>query len=186
MIDVTTMDEVSDDARIAASVPTIELLRENGAKVIVCSHLGRPKDREAEFSLAPVAKRLEEIWLPGDPDPVILPRTSEGLYLLQRVRDEAHRFAITYQRQKRGKRMVESILDDVPGLGEARKKAILRQFGSLIDFSETPGLVHGPPPLVGEHTVEILSWLGYTEPAMEELKAERVVYWPDDTYAWGV
>ena len=71
------------------------------------------------------------MWLPGDPDPVILPRTSEGLYLLQRVRDEAHRFAIAYQRQKRGKRMIESILDEVPGLGEARKKALLRQFGSL-------------------------------------------------------
>ncbi len=84
-----------------------------------------------DVAIVGLAKRLEEIWLPGDPDPVILPRTSEGLYLLQRVRDEAHRFAITYQRQKRGKRMVESILDDVPGLGEARKKAILRQFGSL-------------------------------------------------------
>ena len=71
------------------------------------------------------------MWLPGDPDPVILPRSSEGLYLLQRVRDEAHRFAISYQRQKRGKRMVESLLDDVPGLGEARRKALLRQFGSL-------------------------------------------------------
>ncbi len=78
-----------------------------------------------------LAKRLEEVWLPDEEDPVILPRTSEGLYLLQRVRDEAHRFAIRYQRQKRGKRMVESILDDVPGLGEARKKALLRQFGSL-------------------------------------------------------
>jgi excinuclease ABC subunit C len=84
-----------------------------------------------DVALVGLAKRLEEVWLPGDPDPVILPRTSEGLYLLQRVRDEAHRFAITYQRQKRGKRMVESILDDVPGLGEARKKALLRQFGSL-------------------------------------------------------
>jgi excinuclease ABC subunit C len=84
-----------------------------------------------DVALVGLAKRLEEVWLPGDPDPVILPRTSEGLYLLQRIRDEAHRFAITYQRQKRGKRMVESILDDVPGLGEARKKALLRQFGSL-------------------------------------------------------
>jgi excinuclease ABC subunit C len=84
-----------------------------------------------DVALVGLAKRLEEVWLPGDPDPVILPRSSEGLYLLQRVRDEAHRFAITYQRQKRGKRMVESILDDVPGLGEARKKALLRQFGSL-------------------------------------------------------
>ena len=84
-----------------------------------------------DVAIVGLAKRLEEVWLPGDPDPVILPRASEGLYLLQRVRDEAHRFAITYQRQKRGKRMVESILDDVPGLGEARKKAVLRQFGSL-------------------------------------------------------
>ncbi len=84
-----------------------------------------------DVALVGLAKRLEEVWLPGDPDPVILPRTSEGLYLLQRVRDEAHRFAIAYQRQKRGKRMIESILDDVPGLGEARKKAVLRQFGSL-------------------------------------------------------
>ena len=84
-----------------------------------------------DVALVGLAKRLEEVWLPGDADPVILPRTSEGLYLLQRVRDEAHRFAIAYQRQKRGKRMIESILDDVPGLGEARKKAVLRQFGSL-------------------------------------------------------
>jgi excinuclease ABC subunit C len=84
-----------------------------------------------DVAIVGLAKRLEEVWLPGDPDPVILPRTSEGLYLLQRVRDEAHRFAIAYQRQKRGKRMIESILDDVPGLGEARKKALLRQFGSL-------------------------------------------------------
>ena len=84
-----------------------------------------------DVAVVGLAKRLEEVWVPGDPDPVILPRTSEGLYLLQRVRDEAHRFAITYQRQKRGKRMIESILDDVPGLGEARKKAVLRQFGSL-------------------------------------------------------
>ena len=84
-----------------------------------------------DVAVVGLAKRLEEVWVPGDPDPVILPRTSEGLYLLQRVRDEAHRFAIAYQRQKRGKRMIESILDDVPGLGEARKKAVLRQFGSL-------------------------------------------------------
>ena len=85
----------------------------------------------SDVAIVGLAKRLEEVWLPGDPDPVILPRSSEGLYLLQRVRDEAHRFAISYQRQKRGKRMVESLLDDVPGLGEARRKALLRQFGSL-------------------------------------------------------
>ncbi|MDQ2708365.1 MAG: excinuclease ABC subunit UvrC [Actinomycetota bacterium] len=78
-----------------------------------------------------LAKRLEEVWLPADPDPVILPRTSEGLYLLQRIRDEAHRFAITYHRQKRSKRMVASELDAVPGLGTTRRTALLKHFGSL-------------------------------------------------------
>jgi excinuclease ABC subunit C len=78
-----------------------------------------------------LAKRLEEVWRPGELDPVILPRTSEGLYLLQRVRDEAHRFAITHHRNRRSKSMVESVLDDVPGLGEVRRKVLLRHFGSL-------------------------------------------------------
>jgi excinuclease ABC subunit C len=78
-----------------------------------------------------LAKRLEEVWLPGEPDPVILPRTSEGLYLLQRVRDEAHRFAIAHHRSRRSKSMVESVLDDVPGLGEVRRKTLIRHFGSL-------------------------------------------------------
>ncbi len=78
-----------------------------------------------------LAKRLEEVWLPGQSDPVILPRTSEGLYLLQRVRDEAHRFAIAHHRGRRSKTMVESVLDEVPGLGEVRRKVLLRHFGSL-------------------------------------------------------
>ncbi len=78
-----------------------------------------------------LAKRLEEVWLPGQADPVILPRTSEGLYLLQRIRDEAHRFAITHHRNRRSKSMVESVLDDVPGLGEVRRKTLLKHFGSL-------------------------------------------------------
>ena len=100
------------------------------------------------------------MWLPGDPDPVILPRTSEGLYLLQRVRDEAHRFAISYQRQKRGKRMVESLLDEVPGLGEARKKALLRQFGSLKRLRaasvEEISTVPGIGPMVAQALVDAL------------------------------
>ncbi|HEY3610841.1 MAG TPA: excinuclease ABC subunit UvrC [Pseudonocardiaceae bacterium] len=99
-----------------------------------------------------LAKRLEEVWLPGDPDPAILPRTSEALYLLQRVRDEAHRFAITYHRQRRSKRMTLSALDEVPGLGAARRTALLKHFGSLKrlasatvdEISEVPG--------VGRHT----------------------------------
>lgn len=78
-----------------------------------------------------LAKRLEEVWLPGDPDPVIMARSSEGLYLLQRVRDEAHRFAINHHRSRRSKSMVESLLDDVPGLGEVRRKSLIKYFGSL-------------------------------------------------------
>jgi excinuclease ABC subunit C len=82
-------------------------------------------------ALCGLAKRLEEVWIPGEEFPVILPRTSEGLYLLQRVRDEAHRFAITFHRERRGKAMVESVLDDVPGLGEVRRKTVLTHYGSL-------------------------------------------------------
>ncbi|VXB49498.1 excinuclease ABC subunit UvrC [Nocardioides sp. AX2bis] len=78
-----------------------------------------------------LAKRLEEVWVPGEEDPVILARSSEGLYLLQRLRDEAHRFAITHHRNRRSKSMVESALDDVPGLGEVRRKTLLKHFGSL-------------------------------------------------------
>ncbi|MGW2294547.1 excinuclease ABC subunit UvrC [Streptomyces violaceorubidus] len=84
-----------------------------------------------DIAVCGLAKRLEEVWLPGEDDPVVLPRTSEGLYLLQRVRDEAHRFAITYQRAKRAKRFRSSPLDDVPGLGETRKQALIKHFGSV-------------------------------------------------------
>jgi excinuclease ABC subunit C len=84
-----------------------------------------------DVAVCGLAKRLEEVWLPGQEDPVILPRTSEGLYLLQRVRDEAHRFAIRYQRGKRGKAMRAGALDAVAGLGESRKQALLKHFGSL-------------------------------------------------------
>ncbi|MER6318131.1 excinuclease ABC subunit UvrC [Streptomyces sp. NPDC001581] len=84
-----------------------------------------------DVAVCGLAKRLEEVWLPGEDDPVVLPRTSEGLYLLQRVRDEAHRFAIQYQRNKRGKRLTSGPLDEVPGLGESRKQALVKHFGSV-------------------------------------------------------
>jgi excinuclease ABC subunit C len=130
-----------------------------------------------DVALCGLAKRLEEVWLPDNPDPVILPRTSEALYLLQRVRDEAHRFAITYHRQKRSVSMTQSLLDDVPGLGETRRKAVLRHFGSVKrlraasveEITEVPGVgrrtaeaVHAalaqaaPPPAVDPATGEIV------------------------------
>jgi excinuclease ABC subunit C len=88
-----------------------------------------------DVAVCGLAKRLEEVWLPGEEYPVILPRSSEGLYLLQRVRDEAHRFAIAYHRQKRGKAATASMLDDVPGLGPARRAALLKHFGSVRKLS---------------------------------------------------
>ncbi|MET8676284.1 excinuclease ABC subunit UvrC [Streptomyces sp. NPDC004647] len=84
-----------------------------------------------DVAVCGLAKRLEEVWLPNEDDPVVLPRSSEGLYLLQRIRDEAHRFAITYQRSKRSKSMRAGPLDTVPGLGESRRQALLKHFGSL-------------------------------------------------------
>ncbi len=88
-----------------------------------------------DIAVCGLAKRLEEVWQPGEEYPVILPRSSEGLYLLQRVRDEAHRFAITYHRAKRSKAATTSVLDDVPGLGPARRKTLLKHFGSVRKLS---------------------------------------------------
>jgi excinuclease ABC subunit C len=84
-----------------------------------------------DVAVCGLAKRLEEVWLPGEDSPVILPRTSEGLYLLQRVRDEAHRFAITYHRAKRGAAQTVSELDNLPGVGPTRRTALLKHFGSV-------------------------------------------------------
>jgi excinuclease ABC subunit C len=109
-----------------------------------------------EIALCGIAKRLEEIWLPGDDFPVILPRTSEALYLVQRLRDEAHRFAITHQRKRR-RRDISTVLAEVPGLGEARIKTLLRHFGSVTrlrgasesEIAELPGF--GPKLAASVH-----------------------------------
>ncbi|HEU4480337.1 MAG TPA: helix-hairpin-helix domain-containing protein, partial [Actinomycetota bacterium] len=78
-----------------------------------------------------LAKRMEEVFVPGRADPIRIPRTSEALYLLQQIRDEAHRFAVAYHRVRRGKKMTRSALDGIPGLGETRRKRLLRHFGSV-------------------------------------------------------
>jgi excinuclease ABC subunit C len=101
-----------------------------------------------EVPLAGLAKRFEELYVPRRSAPIILPAKSQGLYLVQRIRDEAHRFAITYHRNVRGKRALRSVFDDVPGIGPARKKALLKRFGSvrrireasLDDVAQTPGV----------------------------------------------
>jgi len=84
-----------------------------------------------DIAVASLAKRFEEVYLPGDSEPVRIPRDSEALYLLQQVRDEAHRFAITYHRQLRDKKMTRSVLDDVPGLGPVRRARLLKEHGSV-------------------------------------------------------
>ena len=101
-----------------------------------------------DIALCGLAKRLEEVWIPGSKDPLILPRSSEGLYLLQRIRDEAHRFAITFHRSRRSKIMLESILDEIPQLGSARRASLLERFGSVAairkasvdEIAATPGI----------------------------------------------
>jgi excinuclease ABC subunit C len=136
-----------------------------------------------DVSLVGLAKRLEEVWLPGGSYPVILPRTSEGLYLLQRVRDEAHRFAITFHRQKRSRAMTTSVLDGIAGLGETRRKALMAHFGSIKrlrqagvdDVEAVPGIGHttaeaivaaladtarGSTPAVNVTTGEVLDGAG--------------------------
>jgi excinuclease ABC subunit C len=110
-----------------------------------------------EIAVCGLAKRLEEVWLPGDDEPVILPRTSEGLYLLQRIRDEAHRFAITFHRAKRSKSMTVSELDEVPGLGPTRRTALLKHFGSVRRLRQaTPDQI-AEVPGIGRQTAETIA-----------------------------
>ncbi len=111
-----------------------------------------------------LAKRLEEVWVPAEPDPLILPRNSEGLYLLQRVRDEAHRFAISYHRSLRSKRMTASALDTVRGLGETRRKALVTHFGSLARLREASVADITAVPGIGMATATaVLEALGATD-----------------------
>jgi excinuclease ABC subunit C len=113
-----------------------------------------------------LAKRLEEVWLPDSDFPVILPRTSHGLYLLQRIRDEAHRFAISFHRQKRGKAMTVSALDGVPGLGETKRKALVAHFGSLkkikaataVELAQAKGIGPALADAVVRHFSESSEW----------------------------
>ncbi|HLU34056.1 MAG TPA: excinuclease ABC subunit UvrC [Natronosporangium sp.] len=109
-----------------------------------------------EVAVCGLAKRLEEVWLPHQPYPVILPRQSEGLYLLQRIRDEAHRFAITFHRQRRSKRMTRSVLDSIPGLGEVRRKALLRRFGSVKRIAAAGVDEIAQVPGIGPRTAEAI------------------------------
>lgn len=109
-----------------------------------------------DVALCGLAKRLEEVWMPGDKDPLILPRTSEGMYLLQRIRDEAHRFAITFHRSRRSKVMLESLLDDIPQLGESRRGALLARFGSVTAMRKASREELAATPGIGATIAEII------------------------------
>ncbi|MGW2620970.1 excinuclease ABC subunit UvrC [Streptomyces sp. NPDC001500] len=139
-----------------------------------------------DIAVCGLAKRLEEVWLPDDDDPVVLPRSSEGLYLLQRVRDEAHRFAITYQRTKRAKRFRAGPLDEVPGLGETRKQALIKHFGSVKRLRAATVEQICEVPGIGRKTAETiaaaLALAAPTAPAVNTATGEIIDdEEPDDT-----
>ena len=124
------------------------------------------------IALVGLAKRLEEVWIPGNPDPIIFPRHSEALYLLQRIRDEAHRFAITFHRSKRSKVMLESFLDEIPTLGEVRRKALLEQFGSVGALRKASLEEIAQIPGIGEKTAAII-WESVSKEQSESTENER-------------
>ncbi len=142
------LDPTTGAARRFSYAPQLIVVDGGAPQVQVAAEVLAELKLDHEIAVCGLAKRLEEVWIPDDEFPLILPRTSEGLYLLQRVRDEAHRFAITHHRGRRSRAMVESVLDAVPGLGEVRRKALLEHFGSLKklraasvdDIAAVPGL----------------------------------------------
>ena len=109
-----------------------------------------------DIALCGLAKRLEEVWLPHNHDPLILPRTSEGMYLLQRIRDEAHRFAITFHRSRRSKVMLESVLDEIEQLGHIRRAALLDRFGSVSAIRKASIAEIAATPGIGEKIASII------------------------------
>ena len=129
-VDTLSLDPATGRPRRFAYPPQLVVV-DGGQPQVAAAQRALDELGVTDVALCGLAKRLEEVWLPGQDEPVILPRTSEGLYLLQRVRDEAHRFAIAYHRQKRSKAMTTSALEGVAGLGETRRTALLRHFGSL-------------------------------------------------------
>ena len=135
-------------ARKKFAYPPELIVVDGGAPQVAAAARALDEAGMKDIALCGLAKRLEEVWLPNQNDPLILPRTSEGLYLLQRIRDEAHRFAITFHRSRRSAVMLESLLDEIPHLGQVRKAALLNRFGSvavirratLKEIAQVPGI----------------------------------------------
>ncbi|MFL6240843.1 MAG: excinuclease ABC subunit UvrC [Actinomycetes bacterium] len=149
------IDPETGKARKFAYPPNLVVV-DGGAPQVAAASSALAELGVTEVALCGLAKRLEEVWLPGEDQPVILPRTSEGLYLLQRVRDEAHRFAIAYHRQKRSRAMTASALDKVPGLGDVRRRALLREFGSVRRLRSATAAEVAEVPGIGPRTAEAI------------------------------
>ena len=168
-------DRAVDESDVAAiggklskfSYPPQLIVVDGGSPQVAAAQRALDELGITDIALCGLAKRLEEVWRPGESDPLILPRTSEGMYLLQRIRDEAHRFAITFHRSRRSKVMLESVLDEIPQMGQARRAALLERFGSvaalrkaaLADLAMTPG--------IGEKIAEIIFTHLQREPSAE-------------------
>ena len=108
-----------------------DLIIIDGGKGQLSSAMEVLQELHIEIPTVGLAKENEEIFIPGSPDPIILPRSSQGLYLVQRIRDEAHRFGITYHRKLRSERTFKSVLDEIPGIGPKRKQALMKHYGSV-------------------------------------------------------
>lgn len=158
--DPTADGVVTDEVkRKKFSYPPQLLIVDGGQPQVQAAQRALRESGRTDIQLVGMAKRLEEIWLPDNDYPVILPRNSEALFLLQRVRDEAHRFAITYQRTKR-KRDITSVLTEIPGLGPARVKALLTHFGSVAAMRDASpdeiAAVKGVGPALAQAIAETL------------------------------
>jgi excinuclease ABC subunit C len=156
------VDEPGEEAEAASTrraegwaLPDLVIV--DGGKGQLSTAVGVMRDLElSEVPLAGLAKRFEELYIPGRGDPIVLPRNSQGLYLVQRIRDEAHRFAITYHRAVRGKRALSSVFDEVEGIGPARKRALLKRFGSVRRIREASVEEVAATPGVGQEVADRL------------------------------
>jgi excinuclease ABC subunit C len=140
-----------------SAVPDLVIV-DGGKGQLSASVAGLQEAGWTEQPIVALAKEYEELFVPDDPAPIILPRDSQALFLVQRVRDEAHRFAVSFHRQKRSKTTFQSRLDEIPGVGPKRKQALLRHFGSLKGIQEAP-------------TEELLAVPGISRTVAEQIKA---------------
>jgi excinuclease ABC subunit C len=150
----------SPEAQSSWPLPDLVIL--DGGKGQLSAGLSALADAgRLQIPIAALAKEHEELFVPNRPDPIVLPRNAQGLYLVQRIRDEAHRFAVTYHQKVRARRAIRSILDDVAGVGPARKRALLRKFGSVRAMQEAPvedlAAVGGVGPALAERIKQALS-----------------------------